>query len=103
MISNTPQPSKDWYMYVIRTACNSLYCGVTTDVSRRFKEHQSGGAKSAKYVRGKHPLKLAVSCVVGSKSDALKAEYRFKKLSKLRKEKLCLTEDLLKQWVCTLF
>ncbi|WP_305417985.1 GIY-YIG nuclease family protein [Photobacterium leiognathi] len=29
-----------WYVYLIRTSSNSLYCGVTTDVERRFDEHQ---------------------------------------------------------------
>ncbi|WP_434361498.1 GIY-YIG nuclease family protein [Parasalinivibrio latis] len=101
MSDKTPHTSTDWYMYVIRTACNSLYCGVTTDVERRFTEHQSGGKKSAKYVRGKLPLKLAVFCMVGNKSEALKAEYRFKQLAKSRKEKLCLTEEALKKWVST--
>ena len=41
----------DYYVYVIRCADDTLYTGVTTDVARRFKEHQAG--KGAKYTRGK--------------------------------------------------
>lgn len=32
----------DWHLYIIRTAGNTLYTGVTTDVNRRFTEHCSG-------------------------------------------------------------
>ena len=31
----------------------NLYTGITQDVQRRFKEHQEGGAKAAKYLKGK--------------------------------------------------
>ena len=36
-----------WSLYLIRTADNRLYTGITTDVARRFMQHQSGkGAKA---------------------------------------------------------
>ena len=37
-----------WYVYIIRATDQSLYTGITTDVERRFAEHQSGRA-GAKY------------------------------------------------------
>ncbi|GAL03304.1 putative endonuclease containing a URI domain [Photobacterium aphoticum] len=43
-----------WSVYLIRTAANQLYCGVTTDVARRFSEHQSK-PQGAKYLKGKGP------------------------------------------------
>ena len=48
-----------WYLYLIRTADNKLYTGITTDVERRYQQHQSG--KGAKALRGKGELTLAFS------------------------------------------
>ena len=74
-----------WSVYLIRTAADHLYCGVTTDVERRFREHQSG-RNGAKYLKGKGPLVLAWSEVVGDKRKAMRLEYRIKRLPKARKE-----------------
>ena len=43
-----------WYVYMIRATDQSLYTGITTDVERRFAEHQAGRA-GAKYFRGRSP------------------------------------------------
>ena len=83
-----------WHLYIIRAADNSLYTGITTDVSRRFNEHcataDTSNNKGAKALRGKRPLKLEFFCKVGNRSDALKIEYKVKKLSKKAKENLVL-------------
>lgn len=77
---------KNWFIYLIRCRNNSLYTGITTDVERRFLEHESG--KGAKYLRGKGPLKLVFYEEVGTKSDASKLEHLIKKLSKKEKESI---------------
>lgn len=74
-----------WYLYLIRCANGHLYTGITTDVARRFNEHQSGGAKAAKFLRGKGPLTLMYQEQVGTRSDALKREIAVKKLSRAQK------------------
>jgi putative endonuclease len=74
-----------WSVYLIRTAYNTLYCGVTTDVQRRYGEHQSG-KKGAKYLKGKGPLTLAWHEYVGDKRLAMQIEYRIKQLPKIKKE-----------------
>lgn len=92
-----PTPIKSsslWYLYLVRCANGHLYTGVTTDVARRFSEHQSGGIKSAKYLRGKGPLTLMYQEQVGTRSDALKREIAVKKLS--RAQKLALIESVLR-------
>lgn len=81
------KPQLIWSVYLIRTASNTLYCGVTTDVQRRYAEHQ-GGKKGAKYLKGKGPLTLAWHEEVGDKRFAMQIEYRIKKLSKIKKEAL---------------
>lgn len=83
--------SNNWYVYIIRCSDNSLYTGVTTDVSRRLQEHRAQGDRTAKYLRGKSPLKLVLQLQVVNKSIALKLEKQIKSLSKLEKEKLILT------------
>ncbi|PDO86130.1 GIY-YIG nuclease family protein [Kosakonia pseudosacchari] len=75
-----------WFLYLIRTADNMLYTGITTDVTRRFIQHQSG--KGAKALRGKGALALAFSAEVGERSLALRLEYRIKQLTKRQKERL---------------
>ncbi|MBA0160355.1 GIY-YIG nuclease family protein [Pectobacterium versatile] len=75
-----------WYLYILRTVAGSLYTGITTDVSRRLNQHQTG--KGAKALRGKGELTLVFHCLVGDRSDALKLEYRIKQLNKNQKERL---------------
>ncbi|HEY3982953.1 GIY-YIG nuclease family protein [Cedecea sp.] len=75
-----------WYLYLIRCTDNRLYTGITTNVERRFAQHQAG--KGAKALRGKGQLALAFSQAVGDRSLALRAEYRIKQLSKAEKERL---------------
>ncbi|WP_299013432.1 GIY-YIG nuclease family protein [uncultured Photobacterium sp.] len=77
----------EWWVYLIRTASDHLYCGVTTDVERRFREHQNS-KKGAKFLKGKGPLVLAWSELVGDKKKAMQLEYRIKRLSKAKKESI---------------
>ena len=80
-----------WYLYLIRCANGHLYTGITTDVARRFNEHQSSSPKAAKYLRGKGPLTLIYQEKVGRHGDALRREIAVKKLS--RAQKLTLIES----------
>ncbi len=79
---------KLWHLYLVRTAAGNLYTGVTTDVARRFSEHQAGAPKGARSLRGKGPLSLAYAAAVGDRSDALRLEWQVKRWSRQRKERL---------------
>jgi putative endonuclease len=81
-----------WYLYMIQCGNGHLYTGITKDIERRFNEHQAGGPKSAKYLKGKGPLTLVYSECVGSHSQALKLEINIKKLS--RPQKLLLVASI---------
>ncbi len=72
---------------------NALYTGITTDVERRFVQHQTG--KGAKALRGKGELTLAFFAAAGERSQALRLEYRVKQLTKRQKERLVAGEILL--------
>ena len=77
-----------WSIYIIRCGDRSLYTGISNDVAKRFAVHQSGNAKSAKYTRTRHPLKLVFTAEIGTKSAASRAEYYIKQLPKKKKESL---------------
>ena len=74
-------------LYVVRCNDNSLYCGVSKR-RNRVAEH-NGNSRGAKYTRSRRPVTLIKEWEVGSRSEALRAEKRFKKLSKQKKEEVC--------------
>lgn len=78
--------SEKYYVYILLTRNNTLYCGYTDNVERRFALHCSG--KGAKYTRANKPIKIVYRREFSTKSEAQKEEYRIKKLSRLQKEKL---------------
>lgn len=77
-----------WFLYLVRTRSGALYTGITTDVERRFAEHQSGGPRAARSLRGKGPLTLAFSEKVGDRTRAAQLEYALKQWPRARKEAL---------------
>jgi putative endonuclease len=77
-----------YYIYILRCSDNSLYCGQTTDLERRVREHNFDKSKSAKYLRAKRPVKLVYSEELNSLSDALRREHEIKKMTKIKKEAL---------------
>jgi len=86
--SNKPAPDApvEWFIYMIRCNSGHLYTGISTDVARRFAEHQRG--KGAKYLRGKGPLELVYQKKIGTHSVALKTEAMVKKMPKIAKENM---------------
>lgn len=77
---------KRHFVYVIECADGSLYTGYSPDVQARFAAHQAG--TGAKYTRGRGPLNLLAVAEFATKHDAMSAEYRFKHLSRDRKDEL---------------
>ncbi|WP_407943933.1 GIY-YIG nuclease family protein [Marinobacter salinisoli] len=73
---------------MIRTGKGTLYTGITTDVARRLAEHQGGGNKGARSLRGKGPLRLVFQTEVGDRSRASRLEWHIKQWPKARKEAL---------------
>ena len=78
--------SKSFYVYILLTESNTLYCGYTDDVERRFLLHKSG--KGAKYTRSHKPVKSVYKKEFGTKSEAQKEECRIKKLTRAQKLEL---------------
>lgn len=77
---------KLWSIYMVKMANGKFYTGITTDVDRRFKEHQSGKSLAAKALKGKGPLLLVFHTEVGGRSVASRAEYALKQWSHDKKK-----------------
>ena len=75
-----------WYIYLLRCANGDLYTGISTDVARRLQQHADN--RGARRLRGKGPLQLVFSHPAGDRSQALRLEYRVKRLSRLQEEAL---------------
>jgi len=76
----------NWSVYIILCTDDSLYTGITTDVSRRFAQHSN--QKGAKYFRGRQPKQLLYIETGHNRSSAGKREIAIKKLNRLEKLKL---------------
>ncbi len=77
-----------YWVYMVRCADDTLYTGITDNLERRIKTHNSG--KGAKYTRGRGPVVLVYQEVCADKPEALRRELAIKQMS--RREKLCLLE-----------
>ncbi len=77
-----------YFFYILRCSDNSLYCGITTDVDRRLKEHNSDNIKSAKYTRSRKPVVLVYQQKYPSIKEAMRREAEVKKWKKSKKELL---------------
>jgi len=72
-----------WYIYIIKCKDALLYTGITKDLKRRVKEHNSGnGCRFTKY---RVPVKLVYTERVASRSAALKREAAIKLLPRKKK------------------
>lgn len=79
-----------WYTYILKCADNTLYTGITTDISRRVDEHNSDNKLAAKYTRVRRPVTLVYQQPFKTRSLAARREAQIKKLTRLEKETLLL-------------
>ena len=79
--------SEKHFVYILETERDTLYCGYTDDIEKRYQNHIEG--KGAKYTRANKPVKLLWRKEFATKSEALKEEYRIKhKLTRAQKLEL---------------
>ena len=86
-------PTKIWYLYDARCSDGTLYTGITTDLARRLNEHNTS-KRGAKYTKTRRPINLVYYELYQSRSNAQKAEHKFKKLTRKQKEKKIATGGL---------
>lgn len=72
-----------WHAYLLRCIDGSTYTGITTDIKKRFAQHQSG--HGGRYTRS-HPVKEIIAAVpIGTRAQASAFEYRAKRWPLKRK------------------
>jgi putative endonuclease len=79
-----------WFIYIIQCSDESLYTGITTDISRRLKEHNT--KKGAFYTQNKTPVRLVYHEPMANQSEARKREAEIKKLTRKQKLELIVIE-----------
>jgi len=72
-----------WFVYIIECKDSKLYTGITNNLERRIKEHNSGIA--SRFTRSRKPVKLVHSEHCLTKPKALKREARIKSLPRNKK------------------
>ena len=77
------------YVYLLRCADGTIYCGWTKDLTARLRAHNLG--VGAKYTRSRRPVTLAWFEACDSSREARRREWQLKRLS--RKEKLMLIKE----------
>ncbi|MBC3376795.1 GIY-YIG nuclease family protein [Pseudomonas sp. SWRI92] len=85
------EADKPWFVYLVRAANGSLYCGISDDPARRFAKHQSG--KGARFFLSSPAVALVYTEACRDKGEALRQERLIKKLRKSAKE--CLVASAL--------
>jgi putative endonuclease len=72
-----------WILYIIKTKSGKLYTGITLELNRRFKQHQS--LSGAKFFRIDRPLEIVYTELFSDRSSAQKREAKIKKMTKNQK------------------
>lgn len=78
---------RPWYCYVVRCGDASFYTGVTTDIDRRIRQHNSKRGGCA-YTRSRRPVVLVYRETVQDRATAQVREAEIKRMT--REQKLML-------------
>ncbi|MHA6260503.1 GIY-YIG nuclease family protein [Sporosarcina sp. CAU 1771] len=76
---------KNHLFYVLECNDGSYYAGYTNNLEKRVSVHNEG--KGAKYTRAKRPVSCIYHEVFETKREAMQAEYQFKQLKRIEKER----------------
>lgn len=72
-----------WFVYILRCTDGTLYSGITTDISRRCRQHNDG--KASRYTRSRRPVRLVYQETHPDRGSALRREAAIKALSRSQK------------------
>jgi len=76
-----------YFVYIPQCADGSYYTGITTDLTARLTEHETGADPKA-YTFNRRPVKLAWQDSFSSQDEAFRAEHQIKGWSRKKKEAL---------------
>jgi putative endonuclease len=72
-----------YFVYLLECKDKSIYTGITTDVERRFKEHQENTA--SRYTRSRRANKIVYTEKYPNRSRASKREAEIKRWPRTKK------------------
>ncbi|MBK8814338.1 MAG: GIY-YIG nuclease family protein [Methylococcaceae bacterium] len=84
------EPISDWIVYMVECDDQSLYTGITNNLTKRFKQHCS--ARGAKYFYSRKPVKIVYAEAGFNRSSASKREFAIKRMERTEKLALIKTE-----------
>ena len=67
------------FVYLLRCADGTLYCGWSTDPERRLLQHLAG--RASRYTRTRLPVELVYTREFATRSEAMREEVRIKGLT----------------------
>ncbi|HUL01532.1 MAG TPA: GIY-YIG nuclease family protein [Nitrospirota bacterium] len=76
--------TSSWLLYLLLCSDGTLYTGITTNLSRRLKQHNNG--KAARYTRSRRPVRVVFQEPCSSKSHALRKEHTVKSMTRKKKD-----------------
>jgi len=79
-------PQNGFYCYLLECRDGTYYCGLTNNLAKRIKLHNSG--KASRYTRGRQPVKLVHVEFYANRSQAQQREIFIKKLNRNQKQAL---------------
>lgn len=82
------QPTRTWYVYMVRCQDKTLYTGITVDTKRRLRQHNGELVNGSRYTQHRRPVELVYQEPQPDRSAASRREYQLKQLPKSSKEAL---------------
>lgn len=90
-VKNRSSDSVPWWVYMVRSRSGKLYTGITTDIDRRLREHQTDRRRGARFFWGDEAIAVVFREAAANRSAASRREAAIKKLT--RGQKLQLIAD----------
>ena len=87
--------SSEWWVYLVECADNTLYTGISTDVMRRVKEHNTS-PRGARYTHSRRPVTLRYTEGPFTRQVAMRREREIKGFTRRDKQSLISTGAELK-------
>ncbi|MFH1586772.1 MAG: GIY-YIG nuclease family protein [Candidatus Diapherotrites archaeon] len=75
-----------YFVYLLECGDGSYYCGYTSDLAARVKEHNAGNG--GKYTRSHRPVRLVYSKEFETRNGAMHREAEIKKFTRKQKQEL---------------
>ncbi|MBN2810027.1 MAG: GIY-YIG nuclease family protein [Deltaproteobacteria bacterium] len=89
---------KNWQVYILRCGDDTLYTGITNDMTGRLRSHNE--KRGSRYTRARLPVTLVYREEAPSRSLASRRETAIKKLTRKQKLQLIATAEITLQEAC---